>query len=95
MNEGKYATSSGFLPVWRKWGDELALFDCNSGVTFLFDDITASVLNGLQPGPLALDDLVDKVAESLLFIVDEDLSRYIQSALTELTYKKLIVPAAE
>lgn len=90
-----YVTPPGFAPVWRMWGGEHALFDCYSGSTYLFDDVTASVLKTLQSEPVPLPALIERVAESLLFVVDDDLHQHIQTVLSELAYKKLIITTAE
>lgn len=95
MSERNYAPRPGFSPVWRNWGGEQALFDCDSGATYLFDEITATVLKELQAGPLAVDALVERVAGALLFFADDEFAKHIDTVLAELSHKKLIVSSSE
>lgn len=81
--------------VWRTWGDEVVVYDPDSGDTHLLDTVGGAVLGCLQAEPLAIEACCAGLADRLGIDDDPALRRYVTDLVAQLERLGLIdlVPA--
>ncbi|MFZ6814909.1 HPr-rel-A system PqqD family peptide chaperone [Undibacterium sp. Rencai35W] len=66
------------------WGDEVVLFNCQSGATHLLDRAAGQILDQLTTSPGDAKSIATKMADLWHVEIDEDLVRYVRDVLISL-----------
>jgi PqqD family protein of HPr-rel-A system len=79
----KFQAQDGLL--WRRWDDEYVVYNPASGESHLLDFVSAQGLMQLEKCVVSTEQLVRDLSLVLDIPGDEELSRYVQQMITELS----------
>ena len=71
--------------IWRRWDDEYVVYNPASGESHLLDFVSAQGLMQLEKHVASTEQLVNDLSLALEIPADEELSRYVQQMVTELS----------
>jgi len=74
----------------RRWEGELVVYNTGSGDTHLLETLSAEIFIHLQEQPAGLPQIVEHIADTFLYEVDEELKTHISDMLVQLQKLRLI-----
>jgi PqqD family protein of HPr-rel-A system len=79
--------------VWKCWGDEVVVYNVDSGNTHLLTPVAAQVLKILETEPLDAMNIAQRLALSADLNVEQELTRHVEDLIVRLDDLGLAAPA--
>ena len=89
----KWVVSAASRLSWRVWGDDVMVYHHGSADTHKLSVPAIHALEHLQKEPLTVDQLIERLADALGFIADDELQRYTEKMVVHFDELGLIEPA--
>jgi PqqD family protein of HPr-rel-A system len=81
--------------LWKQWGDELVVYDIESGNTHLISPVAAKILRRLDQQPSTLAQVAEYLTSEVDIDSDPELVQHIERLISDLDELGLVKPFNE